>query len=853
MDQLEQSPARVIRPFPEKGDRRSPHIRWYGGGSLALLGAWALGAGPWADGATAGDYFYVGQSAAGSYWSDTANWQPRSVPTFSDNLYFGESVARLRSTNDLTPDLFFRTVTLSKPELFLAGQPIMVRYLEVQNTTGTITLDLGLRPLDTSPGGLDINKPNAGGTLTISGDVENPDRTIRVTSVGQVNLIGVLSGTGALIKDGGGRMRMGGIGANTFTGQVHVRLGILELDKTMTFPTVGKIGRTAIAGRLTVGTMGSSVVSSVVVLRYNHQIANTAEVEVQQTGQLDLGGYDDTVGALSMSGGSVLTGAGVLTLDGSLTVTTAASVILGNLELGSASSRVVSVADPGELEVFAQVSGPADTTLSKQGDGILRLAGTNSYGGRTVVAAGVLEVAGSKALGGTGSGTVVSSGAELRLNKVTVQSESLTLNHLALLSATQESVWMGPVEVAGSQVTVAAASGEMLTIHGVLTGTGTIVKTNTGRLRLAGGTPNAFAGTLRVQAGAVELSKWGDGGAVDGEIEVGDGAGGPERDVVRQLGSNQLTARSRLILANSGLFDLNGYDALVSWVSGSGVVDLSDHALTVSNEVLHSFAGSIRGMGTVVKRGSSTWGLEGTNSYTGNTAVEGGTLLVNGQTTNSPMTSVSAGATLGGDGQVLGITLGSGGVLSPGNPVGCLEALGLVTLGGGSLVIELNGAEEGVTCDQLATGRAPDLTGGTLQIVLGFAPAPGTSFRIIDNRGDQAVVGTFAGLAEGGVLAVGGSSFRITYAGGTGNDVVLTVMNPPVPTLEAPQVMADGSLRIPGTGTAGFLYVLEVTSSLAPTDWTAVAQASAGATGLYEFAVAPVSGTAERYYRVRGP
>ncbi len=79
MDQLEASSARVIHSFPEKGDRRSPHIRSYGCGLLALVGALVLGAGPRADGAAAEDDFYVGQSAAGSYWSDTANWQPRSV------------------------------------------------------------------------------------------------------------------------------------------------------------------------------------------------------------------------------------------------------------------------------------------------------------------------------------------------------------------------------------------------------------------------------------------------------------------------------------------------------------------------------------------------------------------------------------------------------------------------------------------------------------------------------------------------------------------------------------------------------------------------------------------------------
>ena len=39
------------------------------------------------------------------------------------------------------------------------------------------------------------------------------------------------------------------------------------------------------------------------------------------------------------------------------------------------------------------------------------------------------------------------------------------------------------------------------------------------------------------------------------------------------------------------------------------------------------------------------------------------------------------------------------------------------------------------------------------------------------------MTGTFAGKAEGGEFAVAGKPFRITYAGGDGNDVVLRALN----------------------------------------------------------------------------
>ena len=63
--------------------------------------------------------------------------------------------------------------------------------------------------------------------------------------------------------------------------------------------------------------------------------------------------------------------------------------------------------------------------------------------------------------------------------------------------------------------------------------------------------------------------------------------------------------------------------------------------------------------------------------------------------------------------------------------------------------------------------------------MLRFAPASNNIFRIIDNRGSNAIMGTFAGLPEGARFAemFGGDAFRsaITYLGGDGNDVVLTV------------------------------------------------------------------------------
>ena len=62
---------------------------------------------------------------------------------------------------------------------------------------------------------------------------------------------------------------------------------------------------------------------------------------------------------------------------------------------------------------------------------------------------------------------------------------------------------------------------------------------------------------------------------------------------------------------------------------------------------------------------------------------------------------------------------------------------------------------------------------GALGIVAGAGLAPGNSFTILTTSGTSA--GSFAGLPEGSLFAASGTNWIISYAGGTGNDVVLTV------------------------------------------------------------------------------
>ncbi|BBO36057.1 right-handed parallel beta-helix repeat-containing protein [Lacipirellula parvula] len=97
-----------------------------------------------------------------------------------------------------------------------------------------------------------------------------------------------------------------------------------------------------------------------------------------------------------------------------------------------------------------------------------------------------------------------------------------------------------------------------------------------------------------------------------------------------------------------------------------------------------------------------------------------------------------------------------------------------------TLVIELNGTSATTNYDNFVVNGSVALNGATLDLSRGFAPAPGDSFVIAGNDGLDPVNGTFAGLAEGSVIYVSGIPFTLSYAGGDGNDVTLTIAQPSV-------------------------------------------------------------------------
>ena len=239
------------------------------------------------------------------------------------------------------------------------------------------------------------------------------------------------------------------------------------------------------------------------------------------------------------------------------------------------------------------------------------------------------------------------------------------------------------------------------------------------------------------------------------------------------LAGNVLTRANAASSQFQGELTLSPGEHEFTVADGSAAIDLAITAL-IRDGV---FSGS-GDNASLRKLGLGRMLLAGDNTHRGQTIAAQGTLVINGQNNlNQEDVFVLANGVLTGLGRVREITL-FGGILAPGAGVGRFTAVESAFLGSNSrFIVQINGPAA-AQFDQLVTGELKlgnPAEPPILDVKLGFTPAAGQQFRIVNVTGNTVlpadrVFQDLQGndLPEGASFKVNGLDFTITYKGGNG-------------------------------------------------------------------------------------
>lgn len=273
---------------------------------------------------------------------------------------------------------------------------------------------------------------------------------------------------------------------------------------------------------------------------------------------------------------------------------------------------------------------------------------------------------------------------------------------------------------------------------------------------------------------------------------------------------------------------INSATAGTTLTLGGAVVN-GGFGLTLAGSGAITAAGIISGTGALTKSDAGSATLSGENTHSGANTVSAGTLFANnagvGSATGTGAVSVASTATLAGSGRASGaVTVNTGGSLAPGGTTGGTGVLstGALTLSASSTyAADLNGVTVSTQYDQASVTGAVNLGGATLTLAGSYTPGVTDSFTVVANDGVDAVVGTFAGLAEGATLTFNTQTLRISYVGGDGNDVVLSAANDaPVNAVPAAQITNEDTAKVFSSANGNAISISDVDAGASPVQVT---------------------------------
>ena len=420
------------------------------------------------------------------------------------------------------------TLTLSGANTYSGKTSIQNGTLSVSSLNkvsgGSASSSLGA-PTTVANGTIDIGSTTNSGTLLYTGTGETTDRVINLAgttggAVIQNDGTGALTFSSNLTATGAGSKTLTLQGSNTGSNTIS---GIIVDNSGSNTTALVKAGTgTWILSGANTYTGGTTVSAGTLKVSGSGTLGSTSGSLTVNGGTLDLNGTNQSVGALSGSGGTILND----------TTGTAKTLTVGTG--GGTGSYAGVIAD--------HTSGTGTVALTKTGAGTQTLSGTNTYTGATTVNAGTLNITGSLASG----------------SAVTVNNSGSVLEGTGTINGSVSIASSGAILEAGT-----GSTGQTLTMKGAVTmGSGSIIE-------LALGASSAHS-TLAIGAGGSisfqSLQKF-------NIIDLGVTAGSTYNGLITGIGSDPGTESGWTITNQSWAYNFS-YDA-----ANGGEIDLSVSAV----------------------------------------------------------------------------------------------------------------------------------------------------------------------------------------------------------------------------------------------------------------------------------
>ena len=555
-----------------------------------------------------------------------------------------------------------------------------------------------------SAGTLDVTGAGSLGLGAVFGVNIANSGTINYNSTTDQEISGIISGTGVLTKDNSSTLTLSG--ANTYSGNTTVSGGTLQIGgagKLQTDATGFYSGDIAIASGATFQYSSSA---SNTAARYDGTISgdgtlikdgststlrlqgttSVANIEINQ-GTLRVQGNVDALGG---AGTTVTIGASgsenaILQYAGSnLTYTTKAAIVVGAGSTGTktilngGTNNVenttitleddVIIDDSGTFTLGGVISGTGG--LTKTNSGTTTISVTNSYTGLTTVNEGTLVIDNS-----TGSARNFGAG-------------DIEINNGATLQTT--STGGGQTRLQSRTITFGSSGGNTIDIGGGNTRVGGTTFVTTG------GSTNFITGA------AIDISTSAIYNVSDGTDDVDLQVSSIiQRSGITKNGNGTLSLtntnnlQSNAININAGTLEIAGAGKLINGGSDYSANINNDGIFKYNTTASQSFASIISGTGAIEKDNTSTLTLTGANSYSGNTTINNGTLIINGnQGSATGSMTINVSGTLGGSGTIGASLLTVNGVIAPGNSPGTLATGSQLWNDGGSYLWEINASND---------------------------------------------------------------------------------------------------------------------------------------------------------------